>query len=159
MKNKPIGYKTTVFTPSTPGKDSRAELIARLRADSSMSLNDKIGELMHSDMALFSQALDNAATSLIRDISTGGELLENDIQAFHNTMMDATMLLYAQYKENLSALGEPITDEEIESKRAAMMNVVIGNMRNLIGRVHAADLKRFDNIIELCADPDEDHIQ
>ena len=45
MNNKPIGYQTTTITPSTPGKDSIAELIARLRADSSMSLNDKIGEL------------------------------------------------------------------------------------------------------------------
>ena len=84
---------------------------------------------------------------------------EYDIRVFHNTMMDATMLLYSQYKENLIDLGEPITDEEIESKRTAMMNVVIGNMRNLIGRVHAADLKYFDKVIKLCAEPDADHIQ
>lgn len=159
MNNKPMGYQTTIYTPSTPGKDSRAELIARLRAESSMSLNDKIGELMHSEMELFSQALDDAATSLIRDMPTVGELSEDDIRTFYNTMTDATMLLYSQYKENLIDLGEPITDEEIESKRAAMMNVVIGNMRNLIGRVHAADLKRFDKMIELCAEPDADHIQ
>ena len=159
MNNKPIGYQTTTITPSTPGKDSRAELIAMLRADSSMSLNDKIGELMHSEMELFSQALDDAATRLIRNIHTGGELSECDIRAFHNTMMDATMLLYDQYKESLIALGERITNEEIESKRAAMMNVVIGNMRKLIERVHAADLKYFDKVIKLCADPDADHIQ
>ena len=159
MNNKPMGYQTTIYTPSTPGKDSRAELIARLRAESSMSLNDKIGELMHSEMELFSQALDDAATRLIRNMPTGGELSECDIRAFHNTMMDATMLLYDQYKESLIDLGEHITDEEIESKRAAMMNVVIGNMRNLIERVHAADLKYFDKVIKLCADPDADHIQ
>lgn len=159
MNNKPMGYQTTIYTPSTPGKDSRAELIARLRAESSMSLNDKIGELMHSEMELFSQALDDAATRLIRNMPTGGELSECDIRAFHNTMMDATMLLYDQYKESLIDLGEHITDEEIESKRAAMMNVVIGNMRNLIERVHDADLKYFDKVIKLCADPDADHIQ
>ena len=159
MNNKPIGYQTTTITPSTPGKNSKAELIVKLRADSSMSLNDKIGELMHSEMELFSQALDDAATRLIRNMPTGGELSEYDIRTFHNIMMDATMLLYDQYKESLIALGEHITDEEIESKRAAMMNVVIGNMRNLIERVHAADLKYFDKVIKLCADPDADHIQ
>lgn len=159
MNNKPMGYQTTIYTPSTPGKDSRAELLARLRADSGMSLNDKIEELMYLEMNLFSQALDDAATRLIRNMPTGGELSECDIRAFHNTMMDATMLLYAQYKENLIYLGVPITDEEIESKRAAMMNVVIGNMRNLIERVHDADLKYFDKVIKLCADPDADHIQ
>ena len=158
MNNKPIGYQKTTITPSTPGKDSRAELIAMLRADSSMSLNDKIGELMHSEMELFSQALDDAATSLIRELK-GGELSENDIRAFHNTMTDATMLLYAQYRENLIDLGEPVTDEEIESKRAAMMNVAIGNVRNLIERVNDADLKSFDNIINLYAAPDADCIQ
>ena len=159
MNNKPIGYQKTTITPSTPGKDSRAELIAMLRADSSMSLNDKIGELMHSEMELFSQALDDAATRLIRNMPTGGELSECDIRAFHNTMMDATMLLYDQYKESLIDLGEHITDEEIESKRAAMMNVAIGNVRNLIERVNDADLKSFDNIINLYAAPDADCIQ
>ena len=84
----------------------------------------------------FRKEMDSMAADLVNALVSTGEISDKD----HNSFLDHLMLsvsdLYDGYQVILTGIGMPMSDQDVESRKQALINEMIDITNGMIERVH-----------------------